>query len=44
MTKYGFATRKMFYDETTGVETNRVLLDADKNVIPSKKDKKHEPR
>ncbi len=37
MTEYGFATRQIFYDETTGVETNRVLLDADGNVIPPKK-------
>lgn len=36
MTKYGFATRQMFYDETTGVETNRVMLDADGTVIQPK--------
>lgn len=36
MTKYGFATRQMFYDETTGMETNRVLLDADGTVIQPK--------
>ena len=40
MTKYGFATRQMFYDETTGAETNRVLRDADGNDIPPKKGKR----